>query len=147
MISMNPIPAPQSVIKGLNMLVQTLSSSLTIYVVNASPWVRRESSCDMGVLESVVADQRQLIDQLGTAILDRRGIVVQGAFPTEFTDLNDLSLDYLLKEAAKFQRRDLQTIEIALDKLDSDDDALALGQRVLGAAKAHLEMLNGCNSK
>lgn len=147
MMEMAQFLTSQQVVDGLNTLVKTLGSSLTMYLVDASPWVNRRSSGDMEALRSIVADQRQLIDDLGTAIIDRRGVVERIAFPTAFTDLNDLSLEYLLREAAKFQARDLQTIESALDKLQSDPEALALGQRVLGAAKGHLEMLKQCNSQ
>ncbi len=143
MITMVQDSTSERTIAGLNLILRTLSQSLTLYLVDACPWVARDAMGKLETLHSIVADQRSLIEELGSAIMARHGIADRSGFPTEFTDLNDLSLDYLMKQAEKkYLPRDLLTMESAVEQLEGDRDAMELGQRIVGAAKAHLEMLS-----
>jgi hypothetical protein len=131
-----------NVIAGLNRILKTLSRSLTMYLADSTPWVADDSARHLDTLRSIVADQRELAERLGRAIVARDGIVERAAFPTEFTNLNDLSLSYLMKLAREnYLPRDIQTVERTIDLLERDQEATELGQRVLGALRAHTEML------
>lgn len=138
-------PTSERVIAGLNLILTTLRQSLTMYLADSSPWIAGDTSNKLATLRSIVADQRRLIDELGTAIIARNGVAGRMGFPTEFTGMNDLSFDYLVQQAAeKYVKRDLQVIQRAVDQLEGDAEALELGQRVVGATKAHLDMLENC---
>jgi hypothetical protein len=91
-------------------------------------------------LRSIVAGQRDLAQRLATAIMDRGGTVEPGDFPMEFTDLNFLSLDYLLKELARYGKQQVASIERIANRI-VDREARELALEVLGAEKAHVEML------
>ena len=126
----------------LNALVQMHCRSLPMYLASAAPWTTSEQTVGRALLQSIIADQGEIVDKFADVILQRDGIVERGAFPTEFTDLHDLSLDYLMHEMAEKQATNVKAIERATELLAGDDDALELCQRTLGVAKAHLDSLN-----
>ena len=130
-----------SAIDMLNLLVRVQNRSLPRYLMDAAPFVAPKHAGGKELLQSIASDQATLVDELADEILARGGIVDRGSFPTEFTDLHDLSLDYLLKRAAVDQQKIVTGIEEAVTSLNGDRGAFELGQRVLGTAKAHLDML------
>ena len=131
-----------STIDILNMLVQMHCRSLPMYLSDATPWSASQHSAGQELLQSIVADQGEIVDQLASLIQGRDAIVERGAFPIAFTDLNDLSLDYVMREVAERQTRQVAALERATELLADDDEALKLGQRALGVGRAHLDSLN-----
>ena len=59
----------------------------------------------------------------------------------EFTDLNLLSLDYLLTELVRWQKADVQAIEQLAAELAEGSEDRALAEEVLGNARGHLQSL------
>ncbi len=59
----------------------------------------------------------------------------------DFTDMHDLSLDYLVKDVIVWQQRGVNRIEQIVAALENDRVARELAQEVLGAERAHLEAL------
>lgn len=121
----------------LNRLLQIHYRSLPMYLASARPWVPRGHEKAAETVDLVVEDQKRTIDKITRALLDLGADIALGEFPMVFTDLHDLSVDFLLKELVEAQRRDVAAIEDCVADLAGDP----LAQEALGAAKGHLESL------
>ncbi len=127
--------------RALNQLVAILSRSLPAYLVDAAPWSNGKDKLGMPLLESIVADQQAVVDKIAELLMDRGMAVNQGAFPMQFTDLHDLSLDYLLALAVRHQRADLDKIKQLAPDVADDPPSRELLEEALGTATGHLEAL------
>lgn len=125
----------------LNRLLATLHRSLPQYLQDSHYWTRRGDERAEAVVRHLVEDQRALSARLAELILERVGQIAPSSFPMEFTDLNLLSLDYLLQELIRHQRLDVETIEECVADLRGDRPARELAEEVLGNARGHLENL------
>jgi hypothetical protein len=121
----------------LNRLLQIHYRSLPMYLASAKPWVPRGHEKAAETLELVVADQKRTIEKITQALLDLGADIRVGEFPMVYTDMHDLSVDYVLKELVEAQRQDIAAIEGCVAELAGDP----LAQEALGAAKGHLESL------
>lgn len=130
----------------LNQLLAIEYRSLPLYLMDATPWTHPGDQAATVALRSVVKTQRSLAERIATLIGARGGAVDSGEYPMEFTDLNFLSLDYLLKELARCGQRQVAGIESIVDRL-LDTEARELAQEVLGAEKAHIEMFQDLSSR
>lgn len=94
------------------------------------------------VLRAIVVDQKNTSRRIAELILDRLGTIRVAPYPMEFTDKNDLSLDFLVREALEGAKSDVDKIQQVLFALPTNDAAAReLAQEALGAAKAHVEEL------
>jgi len=99
------------------------------------------------VLRAVVLDQKNMSRRIADLILDRLGTIRVAPFPMEFTDKNDLSLDFLVREAVEDARAQIDVIQQVIFALPTNDAAAReLAQESLGAAKAHVEELESLAS-
>lgn len=121
----------------LNRLLQIHYRSLPMYLASAKPWVPRGHEKAAETLELVVADEKRMIEKITEALLDLGADIELGEFPMVYTDMHDLSVDYVLKELVESQRQDVAAIEDCVADLAGDP----LAQEALGAAKGHLESL------
>jgi hypothetical protein len=124
----------------LNRLLQTLFRSLPMYLAEARPWTGRNEGLGT-VLASAATDYRSYFERLTDMILELGGPVEVGRFPTEFTDLHDLSVDYLLQKCIDLQRRDLGVIQCCVQSLTPQSTPRLLAEEVLGNARGHLERM------
>jgi hypothetical protein len=134
-------PTGSASIDVLNRLVAILSRSLPMYLSDARPWTQSADDQAAQTLKRIVDDQRRDINRLAELILDRYGRVDTGHWPMEYTDLNLLSLDYLLRELARQQQQTIAQIEGCVALLSQDRPARELAEEILGSEKAHLEAL------
>ncbi len=128
----------------LNRLFAVLYRSLPMYLAGATPWTREGNHRGQqahATLERIVADQREMAGRVADLISRRRGRVDRREFPTDFAELNYLSLEFLLKELAESARRDIASLEKCVVDVEDDPQARALAEEALGAERAHLEML------
>lgn len=126
----------------LNQLLVLHHRSLPMYLGDARPWADylREAEAQQ-LLTTIVADQRRTVDEIGELLLERNHTIRYGEYPMSYTGLHDLSFRFLLKKMVEQQKRTIKHIEELIKPLPDDDVARALAERTLGAAKAHLEML------
>lgn len=80
-------------------------------------------------------------DRLAAMVLDEGGQLQLGEFPMTFTDLHDLSTDYLVPQVMAHQQDDLAVIQAAADQLRDAPAARAIAEEALGAALGHLDCL------
>lgn len=127
--------------KVLGRLFQRLYRSLPMYLAEAVPWTNRGDEQAQRVLAGIVADARVYCQRIAERILHFRGRLDLGEFPMEFTDLNLLSLDYLLTELVRWQKADIRTFEQIVAELDEGSEDRSLAEEVLGNARGHLQSL------
>jgi hypothetical protein len=125
----------------LGRLFRIVNRSLPMYLAGAEPWTRPGDEDAAKGLADVVADQRLYAGRIADAILRERGRIDSGDFPMEFTELNMLSFDYLLREMARRQMLDIAAIQRCVADLSGQMDYQVLAEEVLGNARGHLETL------
>lgn len=133
------------IIATLNRLLAIEYRSLPMYLADgaAEPWLRARDQQAWHVLAGIARDQERMTERFAEAVLERKASPHAGEFPVEYTDLNFLSLEYLLAELLYYQRQDIQNIESSVSELAGDAEAQALAQEALGNARAHLELMEG----
>jgi predicted outer membrane protein len=126
----------------LNRLHVLHGRSLPVYLADARPWTHRGNETAAETLAHVVADQKNMAERIGSLIIELGGAVDRGRFPMRFTDLHDLSLDYLLDQIVEHQRRIVAQIERGVERLARHPQARSLAEEALGMARGHLESLD-----
>jgi hypothetical protein len=129
----------------LNRLLAIEYRSLPIYLTDATPWTHPGDEKAAETLGHIVADQQDMARRIAALITERGARIENSVFPTEFTDMNLLSLDFLLGEIVGRQRRNVATIERIVAALAHDREARELAEEVLGSERAHLEALEELN--
>jgi hypothetical protein len=117
----------------LNRLLAILNRSLPSYLADATPWTHPGGEQAAQTLRRIVDDQRRDVGRLAELIIERSGRVDPGQWPMEFTDLNFLALDYLLRELARHQQQDIAQIERCVSLLSQDRAARELAEEALPA--------------
>jgi len=125
----------------LNRLFQIHHRSLPVYVEEARPWAPPEQQKSLELLAAVAAEERQTARRIAEAIQEQGGSVDPGRFPTAFTDIHDLSADYLRQRAAELLKRDLETIESIAADLVAAGRLHEVADEALQQARRHLGML------
>jgi hypothetical protein len=128
----------------LNQLLNLHRGSLPMYLESAPPHRGNGDEKAAEVLSQIVEDQKLMVDRIATYITEKGGPVALGEFPMEFTDLHDLSMDYILGQVMSRQSNEIEIIEQLSRELADDPWAKSLAQEALGAAKAHLQSLEEC---
>jgi hypothetical protein len=126
----------------LNRLLAIHHRALPQYLSGVSPWTHTGDERAEAVMRRIVSGQQATARKIAELILDRGGRLDSGSFPMDFTELNLLSLDYLLKEVAEHQSDDIWAIEQCVAALADDPEARTLAEESLGAGRAYLESLH-----
>lgn len=122
-------------------VLATQTHSLARYLQYAAPWSHEGEERASAVLQLVASDQQKLSERLGDYMLTAFGCVDSGQFPMEFTAVHDLSLDYLLRYLATYQRKEIKVLKQCVAQLATEPEAQQLAQEALGAAQGHLESI------
>lgn len=107
----------------LNDAYRTLRTSLLQYVAENSPWTPYADEASVQKLQTIVARQNAQIQRLADFIVNRQGFLPGGSYPVEFTDLQYLSLAYLLKKLIPDQQRVLDVLEANRKQVETDPGA------------------------
>jgi len=121
----------------LNQVFATLNCSLLQYVGENSPWTSGTDEAIAEQLGMVVKLQRVQVQRLADFIVNRYGFVPHVNYPVEYTDLQYLSLSYLIGRLVADQQSVLEEIESQRKTLSNDPGASdILSQTEVGVAKA-----------
>jgi hypothetical protein len=131
----------------LGRLFQRVYRSLPMYLAEAVPWTHPGDEQAQRVLAGAVADARAYCQRIAERILQLRGRLDLGEFPMEFTDLNLLSLDYLLTELVRWQKADIAAIEQFVAELSEGSNDREIAEEVLGNARGHLQSLEALRKR
>ncbi len=112
-----------------------------MYLTYATPWTHHGDERIVEVLRHIVADQKDTCSRIAHYLQQQQTPVNTGDYPMGFTDLHDLSLDYLVSRLIRCQTQDQATIAACVHELSSEPGAHSLAEEALGAARAHLESL------
>ncbi len=80
----------------LNNVLISLSRSFLQYVAESSPWVRLEATSVEHQIQVLASRQRQHVAEIVHVLVNREHPIDFGSFPTEYTDLQFLSLESML---------------------------------------------------
>ncbi len=131
--------------EALNHLLVIHHRSLAGYLRDARPWTRHgEAHGGVEVLQSIATEHARIVDEIGELLVARNHSIYNGEYPLSFTALNDLSFSYLVRRLIPAQKAILTDVERCREELVDDPEGSVLAERALGAAKAHLEMLESC---
>jgi hypothetical protein len=130
-------------IRVLNRLLQILKWSLPVYLQDTRPWARRNAEEARQALARLAADQQRYVERITETIERLGGQVEPGGFPTQFTSLHDLGLDFLLQKTIELHDRGLQTVAQCVEALDEDLGLRSLAEEVFENQRDHLRGLRG----
>lgn len=95
----------------LNQLLIELNRSLLQYMADAWPWTGESEKTERDKIDVLVKRQREQISRL-TELLAYRGWSIEfGSYPTEYTDLHYVALDYLLSQLIENEQGLISEIE------------------------------------
>jgi hypothetical protein len=140
-----------STVRLLNRLLVLHHRSFPQYLAEAGLW-RAPGKLDdetEQAFRAIVLDHKATARRVAAVIVAAAGGTVDaGSFPMEYTDKNDLALDYLVGEVIESERRTAAAIERILQTLTIDASAAReVVEEALGSAKAHIETLEGLANK
>ena len=125
----------------LNQLLGIYSGSFPRYVAQARPWIHAGDQKAIETFQHIAADQVAIMDRISDEIVALDGQPNLGSFPMVYTDTNDLSLQYMVRQAIDCQKADIVAIEECVGALRDNATVSALAEEALGMAKGHLQSL------
>ncbi len=126
----------------LNEVLIHILRGLLQYAGECWPWSSAEHAEEYPTIARLVAEQQEQVHEISD-LLNERGVFIEfGTYPTEYTDLHYVSLDYLLDELIKEQQELVADLEQALKDCAGDSEAQALLNVIASQAKQHLDTLS-----
>jgi len=109
----------------LNQLVIDLGRSLLQYVSEAWPWISAGEAETRSELDKLIDRQSNAVGRI-TALLAERGWPIEfGSYPTEYTDLHYVSLEFLLGQLVQNADELVDEIEDVIERCRDDDPEAA----------------------
>ncbi|MEX2168251.1 MAG: hypothetical protein WD851_02995 [Pirellulales bacterium] len=133
--------SPSDTVHILNRVLAVLCKSFPQYLMYSRPYIPHSRQGVLDTLKEIANDQTMLAERISQLVFDAGGLSQLGAFPMEFTDTHDLNVNHLLREAIRYQREEIGTLQACRDELALAPTARALVEEVVGMAKGHLESL------
>ena len=122
-------------------IVRRASRSMLQYVGESYPWAGDGEAAALTQVQAVIAEEEQAVEGLAAFLRRRRiGIPYLGSYPEPFTNLNYVSLDYLLPRLLDWQRSWVGILERDAT-LIAHLEAKAEVIKLLDAARRHLDEL------
>lgn len=101
----------------LNRLFRIVHRSLPVYLAQARPWPGRDGQKAQELLARMAADHQALATRLAAAIRREGGAVDFGRFPLEFTSMNDLTVDFILRKVHQRLEQKVRAMSRYVDDL------------------------------
>jgi hypothetical protein len=125
----------------LNQLLINLNRSLLQYVGEAWPWTADADSSEQRTIARLVERQKAWIARLADLLAERGWTIDFGVYPTEYTDLHYVALDYLLKSLLSNQTALLADVAQTLMFCRDDVEASTLLNGIRSDQDAALRQL------
>lgn len=87
----------------LNDLLIHLGRSLLQYVGECWPWTDADAQQERATIDEMVQKQKRQTAQLVNYLQDAEWLIDHGTYPTEYTDLHYVALDFLLQQLIQNQ--------------------------------------------
>lgn len=125
----------------LNRLLHILSRSLPRYLQDAKPYARPDQAALCNAIDALAADQAHYARLTAEAIENAGGMPEPQAFSAGLGAVNDLGVDYLLREVLRRHRDETAQIEAIDAELACSIAHGPLAREILGNARGHLDIL------
>ncbi len=120
----------------LNQLFISKGRCLLQYVGEAWPWASADDETERQAIEELVSRQRNMIAQLAQFLHQRDWPLEVGTYPTEYTDLQYLSLDYFRRLLVDDAQAVVSEIERTLSMCQSDGEITEMLESFLAEQKS-----------
>ena len=125
----------------LNDLLINVGRSLLQYTSESWPWTAVGEEVTHETLDRLAAEQRDVVAALTNLLTDRGEVIDFGSYPTDYTSLHYVDVDYLLSQLVLNQQAIVdQCDSITRQSNDGDTDHSLLSDITLSERK-HLEEL------
>jgi hypothetical protein len=125
----------------LQEIVRRESRSVLIYVGAAFPWTTSRGEETLVRLRRLIADEGRAIAALGQYLVRRHlPPPYTASYPSSFTTINFLALDYVLPRLVEDERRSLTDLERDLPRI-TDAEARAEVDKLAAVKRRHLAEL------
>jgi hypothetical protein len=122
-------------------IIRRQSRSLLQYVADSYPWTADGVDDSLGLLRDVIEEDRQATASLGRFLVANHAVPPYlGAYPPDFTDINYVSLDFVLARLVKDERQALAALERERPEI-GDLAARALVEQLIDTKRRHLQTL------
>lgn len=125
----------------LQEIVRREGRSVLSYVGDAYPWTTAQNSAALTKLRHLVAEERTAVAELGRFLARHRlPMVYLGSYPSSFTTINFVALEYLRPRLVAFEGQSIADLERDLERL-TNPEARAEVSRLLQVKRRHLTEL------
>jgi hypothetical protein len=122
-------------------IVRRASRSMLQYVGESYPWAGDGEADLLGKVQRIIAEEEEAIEGLAAFLRKKRiGIPYLGPYPQNFTNINYVSLDYLMPLLLAWQRQWVEILEKDAAQIQ-DAEARAEVEKLLSVARRHLDDL------
>jgi len=125
----------------LNDLLIDLGRSLLQYVGESWPWTGYDEADEQAAIDTLVAEQKASVQALAELLVAREHFIDPGSYPTEYTSLHYVALDYLLSQLVAEQRELVEECAALSGEAHDDPEAGPLLAQIADQAAAHLTRL------
>jgi len=125
----------------LNDLLIDVGRSLLQYVGESCAWTSEDEETERIAIERIVAEQRETVLQIATLLDDRAHRISYGQYPSDYTSLHYVALDYFLDQLAAQQQSLAVDLSAAASDASGDEAAHAILAAAAEQAKRHGEEL------
>ena len=125
----------------LNRLLQTLCRSLALYAEEVKPWSLAGHESVWTAIGRLAADSRMYSQRVAEAIIASGGQPIPGPYPLEFATLNDLGLEFFLREIIVQLKHDQKVIGECAADLAHAPAVRLLAEEAYGNLRGHIELL------
>jgi hypothetical protein len=140
---MNQTIKSSLIVSVLNRLLQTLCRSLALYVEEIKPWSLAAQEPVWTAIGRAAADSRMYAQRVAEAIIEHGGQPNPGPYPLKFATLNDVGLEYFLRQIIVHLKRDQKVIGECAAELARDPALQSLAEEAYGNLRGHIELLEG----
>ena len=117
------------------------SRSFLQYVADAFPWATPNERDTLGTVQKLIEEEREANAGLARFLhKERQTLPYLGAYPSHFTTLNFVALDFLLPRLAEEERVEIAALESQLGHL-VDPQSCAEVDKLLTIKRRHLELI------
>jgi hypothetical protein len=125
----------------LNHVLIRLLRNLSQYAVESWVWSSESQAAERSVVGRIVAEQQRSVGRLADLLATRACNIEFGTYPTEYTDLHYVSLDFLRDQLIADQTGLIGELEQCQRTLSGDSEASALLTEIATEEHQHLQQL------
>ncbi len=125
----------------LNDLLIQIGRSFLQYVGESWPWASTSADETRRTLERLATEQQQSVGALARLLNESGEYIDFGTYPTSYTSLHYVDVDFLLDQLVQNQETIVRACESASGGLNSDPMASSLVRDIVVAEQRHLDEL------